>query len=73
VEHSDLQLELNVHVLSYLKIALKPQVADAGVNADSDPGEGQGESPRRKKRRKHSVKSPKAKRRGKQRPPDHEL
>jgi len=76
VENSDLQLELNMHVLSYLKIALKPPVVAAeDVNGDSDHGEGHNSpegSPRRKKRRKLHVKSPKAKRKGKNLPPDNE-
>ena len=39
VENSDLQLELNVHVLGYLKIALKPAAAE-DVNGESDHDQG---------------------------------
>ena len=74
MENSDLQLELNVHVLGYLKIALKP-VAAQGVSGESehdqDARSPEG-SPRKKKRRKLHVKSPKARRKCKHNHIEHE-
>ena len=73
VENSDLQLELNVHVLGYLKIALKPAAAeDVNGESDRDQGGSQDGSPRRKKRRRLHIKSPKSKRRCKRNLPEHE-
>ena len=73
MENADLQLELSVYVLGYLKIALKP-VAAEGVNGESEHDQGGSPegSPRKKKRRRLQIKSPKAKRRGKLYLPDYE-